>query len=452
MEGETLSQLLYRLEGNQPNNKGQITTKPLPEWFAAIGSLEHLLLSTLSLSSNEKKEGLVLSAPTSVISSQTLLNQLQIGILASKRSTHSLPACLESQPTELPDSILELPLNSCAPLSREPFCLVVTSKFSLVLVWGEGGFQFSFKPEIVEQVWLRLKRYLLFIQSEHLTTLEQLVEELGFRVPEYQIVVNFSRQLLQYLPNFTPVPPKTVVTVSHNKDTANTTDFDVQLLQALTHEVRTPLTTIRTLTQLLLKRVKPGPEISKHLEIIEQECTAQINRMELIFRAAELKTTTSPQHALQLVPISLEQVLQESIPRWQQQAQRRKVSLEVSLPHKLPSVVSDPAVLKQMLTNLIEQFTRNLPEGGQIQVQVSTAGNQLKLRFQTNSATQNSFFKSIGKLLIFQPDTGNLTLNPHVTKNLFRSLGCRLTVRQRQGRSEVLTVFLPLRGSPEFLV
>ena len=31
---------------------------------------------------------------------------------------------------------------------------------------------------------------------------------------------------------------------------------EVELLQALTHEIRTPLTTIRTLTRLLLKRIK----------------------------------------------------------------------------------------------------------------------------------------------------------------------------------------------------
>jgi len=447
VEGETLSQLIYRLEDNLDSDLSSKATpvdKTLPEWYAAIAALESLLLSTVDLSPGEKIGGLVLSLPTSVIRSQTLLNQLQLGIFTSKQfKTHFLPACEKSKPTTLPDSILELPIKPYDHLSREPFCLVITPKFSLILLCGEAGFQFSFNPRLVEEVWLRLKRNLVSVQSEHLTLLENLVEKLGFTTPDYQIVVNFSRQLLQNIPNFTNSIPKAVTIPSQKKETA-TIDLDVQLLQALTHEVRTPLTTIRTLTQLLLKRIKPGPEISKHLEVIEQECTAQINRMELIFRAAQLKTTTQPQQPLHLVPISLEQVLQESIPRWQQQAQRRQISLEVSLPHKLPAVVSDPAVLDQMLTNLIEQFTRNLPAGGHIQVEVSTAGNQLKLRFQTNSATQNNFFKSLGKLLIFQPETGNLCLNPNATKNLFRSLGGRLTVRQRQGRGEVLTIFLPL--------
>ena len=444
MEGETLSQLVYKAEEHLDSlpNKTSTLDKMLPEWFAAIAALETLLLSTVVESSEDKIAGIVLSSPTSVISSQTLLKRLQIGIFSPGRfKTRELPACRKSQPITLPDSILELPIYPGDLLAREPFCLVITPQFSLVLIWGNTGFQFSFNPQVVEEVWLRLKSHLILRQSEHLPQLEKLVQELGFTTPDYQLVVNFSRQLLHNIPNFTTLAPK-IPTSSAKKETAsNTTDLDIQLLQALTHEVRTPLTTIRTLTQLLLKRMKPGPEISKHLEVIEQECTAQINRMELIFRAAQLKTTTPPQ----LVPTSLEEVLHHSIPHWQQQAKRRKVSLEVSLPHKLPVIVSDPAVLDQMLTNLIEQFTRNLPEGGQIQVEVSTAGNQLKLRFQTNLATQNNFFKSLGKLLLFQPETGNLSLNPNVTKNLFRSLGGRLTVRpQHKGSGEVMTIFLPL--------
>jgi hypothetical protein len=53
---------------------------------------------------------------------------------------------------------------------------------------------------------------------------------------------------------------------------------------------------------------------------------------------------------------------------------------------------------------------------------------------------------------MFQPETGCLSLNLEVTKNLFQALGGKLTVRQRSRRDplrgaqqeEVLTIFLPL--------
>jgi signal transduction histidine kinase len=231
---------------------------------------------------------------------------------------------------------------------------------------------------------------------------------------------------------------------------------DVELLQALTHEIRTPLTTIRTLTKLLLKRRDLPAEVIRRLEIIDHECTEQINRMELIFRAVELETTAAKQVPVNLTSMSLAQVFQNSIPHWQKQAQRRNITLDVVLPQKLPTVVSNPAMLDQVLTGLIENFTRSLPAGGHIQVQVTPAGDQLKLQFQSQNdptKTSNSpdsadstypTLKSIGQLLMFQPETGSLSLNLNVTKHLFQALGGKLIVRQRPQEGEVMTIFLPL--------
>jgi len=441
---ETISELITRLENDLEGGiaKGGSSEKSLEYWYASIAALENILLSTTSTYLDQGLGGLIISLPTSVIRSQTLLTHLQIAIFSPKQHTiNKLPACQGTLLDQLSNSILELPMHAQDPLARERCALAVTPHFCLVVLYGAEGFQFSFNPLLVEQVWLKLKDHLLK-SSENLQYLEALVEKINFKEPDYQLVVNFSRQLLQNIPQF--VPSKIQAKTLPKKESTNHGDLDIQLLQALTHEVRTPLTTIRTLTQLLLKRIKPSPEISKHLEVIEQECTAQINRMELIFKAAQLKTTTNIHEPIALVPISLEQVLQECIPRWQQQSHRRQVNLEVSMPHKLPAIVTNPAVLDQMLTNLIDQFIRNLPAGGQIQVNISTAGSQLKLRFKTNTAIENSFFKSLGKLLVFQPETGNLTINHNVTKNIFRSLGGRFTVRHRQGQGEVLTIFLPL--------
>jgi signal transduction histidine kinase len=221
------------------------------------------------------------------------------------------------------------------------------------------------------------------------------------------------------------------------------------LLQALTHEIRTPLTAIRTLARLLLRNKSLTPPMVKQLEAIDRECTEQIERMELIFRAVELETTACQERPVQLVPMSLEQVLEQSIPRWKKQAQRHNVLLDVVRPQKLPQVVSDPALLDRVLTGLMEKFIRSLSAGGQIRVEVTTAGHQLKLQFHTQSAHPANPFQALGQLLMFQPATGSLSLNLEVTKNLLNALGGKLIVRQRSPKGEVLTIFFPL-GSNRF--
>jgi hypothetical protein len=51
---------------------------------------------------------------------------------------------------------------------------------------------------------------------------------------------------------------------------------------------------------------------------------------------------------------------------------------------------------------------------------------------------------SLGQLLMFQPETGAITLNIAATKHLFQAIGGKLIVRQRPQNGEVLTIFLPV--------
>ncbi len=203
--------------------------------------------------------------------------------------------------------------------------------------------------------------------------LDGLVQKFAPVPPDYRTVMQFSQLLLQEFAepdkeNVTASPPVSVPISPPSRP-------DVELLQAFAHEVRTPLTTIRTMTRLLLKRRDLPANVISRLEVIDHECTEQIDRMELLFKAAELETSQPMKSAhTQLTPMSLDQVLQQSIPRWQQAANRRNLTLDVVLPQQLPTVVSNPTMLDRVLTGLIENFTRSLPAGSHIQVQVIPAG------------------------------------------------------------------------------
>jgi signal transduction histidine kinase len=479
------------------------------EWKSAIATLEQLLLQTTASSESNARngdqssiQGLLLAGPAPVLSHPDLLSRFRTGIFTNDTFNalawmpFQLPPAKTEQTERIENTTFGLPLLPADPLAAEQFCLVFTRSFSLVIVSGEDAsgvpaFQFSFDPEDIQQVWESLRLRMLLTSPHHLGQLESLVKQFPPKAPDYRIVMSFSRQLLKNLPEVSPAENIQTIPVTSTRPIAQASQTqqdgdtfkagrrwerlmkneergtskistpreatpDVELLKALTHEIRTPLTTIRTLTKLLLKRRDLAPEVIRRLEIIDHECTEQINRMELIFRAVELETAVPKQVPVNLTSMSLDQVLQHSIPRWQKQAERREITLDVVLPQKLPTVVSNPAMLDQVLTGLIENFTRSLPAGGHIQVQVTPAGDQLKLQFQSQPDPEKNgnsgdsadstcpTLKSIGQLLMFQPETGSLCLNLNVTKHLFQALGGKLIVRQRPQEGEVMTIFLPL--------
>ncbi|MEM9539813.1 MAG: HAMP domain-containing sensor histidine kinase [Cyanobacteria bacterium P01_E01_bin.42] len=429
------------------------------QWYGAIAALEQLLSKFIPTDTSEC-QGLILSGSSPVLCKKELLSCLKMGIFTPKRQTQfSLPAAF-CQSREILPTLSEYPLLIADPLASEKFCLALTAHFGLVLVLGKGisgelKFRFSFDPEIVNLAWQTLRSRLLLLCSDRIPPLDKIADRFVPPSPDYRLVTAFSRHLLANLPHESPlISVQATADVSCQKqETEKSLDEDsiseVELLQALTHEIRTPLTTIRMLTRLLLKkRENLSSKAIERLEIIDRECTEQIDRMELIFRAAELESKPMRSKNVQLVPISLNHIIQQNIPRWKKQAQGRNVTLDVLLPEQLPTVVSNPEMLGRVLSGLMESFTRSLPTGGQLQVQVATAGHQLKLQLVSENVSLTNSLKSMGQLLMFQPETGNLSLNLDVTKNLFQILGGKLTIRQRPKKGEVLTIFLPLGGHP----
>ncbi|MEH2401467.1 sensor histidine kinase [Nostoc sp.] len=461
------------------------------QWRVSLAATEHLLLNTLAGGSRNITQGLVLAAPAPLFSQPKLTQSLQSVTFTAKPFN---PLAL--MPFQMPDampaadyinaSVNEeiaphesvLPLLPADPLGAEQFCLVFTDKFRLVLVLathknGKKTFSFSFEPEVVQQAWRSLGARVMLANPEFFARLDALVQQYSPVAPDCRVVLEFSQLLLQELTEVeetrdslletgekaleqgSRVFPNTSASLSTSAQSPNP---DVELLQAFAHEVRTPLTTIRTMTRLLLKRRDLDGSVINRLKIIDHECTEQIDRMELLFKAAELETTASVKSSkTQLTPTSLDQVLQQSIPRWEQAAHRRNLTLNVILPQQLPTVVSNPTMLDQVLSGLIENFTRSLPAGSHIQVQVIPAGDQLKLQLSPEFRCKDSnkaatpgtppIRKALGQLLIFQPETGTISLNIAATKHLFQAIGGKLIVRQRPHYGEVLTIFLPLEVS-----
>jgi hypothetical protein len=432
------------------------------QWQSAIASVELLLLQSLpspiglsDLSEETTIEGLLIAAPLPLFSHPAIVSQLQTITFTTHHNNLRLlpvhPTGIHPQQTSQPHHF-PIELLSTDPLADERFCLVLTSHFSLLVSLGEENgnpcCQFSFDPNDLDLAWKSLRGRIMLTEPHHLSYLDELVTRFSPIDPDYQWVMAFSQYLLQHQPVAILPPTQPASSPAATPEIPAKLAADVELLQALTHEIRTPLTTIRMMTRLLLRHPDLSPQVLKRLGAIDRECTEQIDRMELIFSAVEL-ATTQPSQSVDLTTMSITQLLEQSLPHWQQQAERRNLNLAVDIPHQLPAVVSNPTILDRVLTSLVENFTRNLPSGSRIQVEVTPVGDRLKLQLQSHldpdeQPAVSDKRHAIGQLLTFQPETGNLSLNLNVTKNLFQLLGGKLIVRQHPHQGEVLTIFLPL--------
>jgi signal transduction histidine kinase len=422
------------------------------QWWAALATLQdNLLLQGDTLS------GVWLAAPLPALFDPQVLQRLQGWIWAPA----DLDLLFNAPPALLPSgagsgpAAQQLERFTRLPLSdddgTDPLLLVFTPTLQLAMALdgapGQRRLLLRFEPGLLSDALALIHQRLEQSDPGAATALRQQLHDLGPLHSEAQMAVTFWSRLAARLAAMAPsvtLQPLLVPEASEAAQPSNASG-ELALLEAITHEVRTPLATIRTLIRSLLRRSDLAALVRQRLEQIDGECSEQIDRFGLIFLAAELQRQPmrpSRGDDQPLARTDLAALLLQLEPLWQRQLSRRGLVFQLELAAELPLVLSDPSRLETMLGGLIDRFSRSLSGGSTVQLSLQAAGNRLKLHLHSDSSSGegNQPHEQVGPVLSWNPSTGSLQLSRQATRQLFEQLGGRLTERSGSG----LTVFFPV--------
>ena len=434
-------------------------------WWGGLEVLQDLL----NIQDNTGS-GIWLAAPLPALYAPDLLERFQgwvwapeaLDVLsAAERSTLLPPDRINARPTPFSSAsssehFQRLPLRESD--SHDPLLIVITSRLQVALaLHGEEGRRqllMRSEPEILGQALTLVEQRLRLDAPEQADGLQQAVRQLGPLQSSSDLATRFWPRLAERLSGMAPTVMLQTAQGSKSPSpppqSANERadeDAELSLLEAITHEVRTPLATIRTLIRSLLRRSDLPQQVLSRLQQIDTECSEQIDRFGLIFQAAELQR--EPHGSSALARTDLGAMLSLLAPGWEQQLQRRGLHLELNLESGLPPVLSDPGRLEPMLGGLIDRCSRSLPAGSSLELTLQPAGARLKLQILTRTPDQLSTTgpdadhlsqESLGPVLSWNTSTGGLQLSQTATRRLLERLGGRLTQRRDRG----LTVFFPI--------
>ena len=419
-------------------------------WWAALEVIQKDFLSK-----NYQKGGIWVASPLPALNDKRFFNQLH-GWLWSP----------EGFPYFQKDNVGYLPANHSAKIKKdfdfsknykvlnlsqkdgyEPFLMIITPNFQCILsIAGE-------KDEKILLMKCDEESLKITIELMH----EKLNQENYEEGAKFRKAINNLGNLCvsdQYEKIFWPIlSAKLAKLVSNHKiydslnnDKKNEQITEARLLSAISHEVRTPLTTIKTLISSTLKKYNMDESMRNRLIQIDNECNEQIDRFGLIFNAAELVSNEVPS-LNNLAKINLAEIFKKLAPLWNKQLNRRGISLKIDIPKQLPQILSDSEKLELMLRGLIDKNTRGLKEGSTLILELRPAGQKLKLQLKVQKldGKKKEILKKengsdIGPVLNWNPQTGSLQLSQNATQKLLASLGGHVTQRRDTG----LTVFFPI--------
>ena len=149
-----------------------------------------------------------------------------------------------------------------------------------------------------------------------------------------------------------------------------------EFVSFVAHELKTPMTSIKGYTDLLLMSASNGQLDDQQKKFLY---TIRSNTERMTTLVSDLNDVTKLQTnnlVMNLEPLQFENVVSATLLPLRRQIEERQQSLEINIPEDIPAVYGDQNRLIQVLTNLLSNAYKYTPEGGLIKVSGEIVNNR----------------------------------------------------------------------------
>jgi two-component system OmpR family sensor kinase len=144
----------------------------------------------------------------------------------------------------------------------------------------------------------------------------------------------------------------------------------------VSHELKTPLTSIRGFAQALVEGAVVGEEGRQRAARVIREEAERLHR--LVDDLLELARFDAGQVGLKREPTDMRSLLERAMDRIRPLATEGGIRLELEV-EQLPTVISDGDRLAQVFTNLLDNAVAHTPAGGLVSVKATGSGGWIRV-------------------------------------------------------------------------
>jgi signal transduction histidine kinase len=149
-----------------------------------------------------------------------------------------------------------------------------------------------------------------------------------------------------------------------------------ELIAAVSHDLRTPITSLRLLTDAIADDVVDGETKRAYLAQMSTHVNAMSALIDDLFELSQLQAGDI---AWSLEQVRLDELVGETVDAMRVQADARNVTVRAELPPGLRPAHGDPEKLQRVLFNLIQNAIRHTPADGSVVVRARPAGDAVEI-------------------------------------------------------------------------
>ncbi len=146
-----------------------------------------------------------------------------------------------------------------------------------------------------------------------------------------------------------------------------------ELMVAVSHDLRTPLASLRALTDALADGLVDDPATTaRYLATMRGQIDHLSGLIDDLFELAQLDAGAL---VLERMPVSPADLVSDTLNGLRPQAEAAGVTLTGKAAEQLPEALADPQKLERVLYNLVANAIRHTPAGGEVEITATTEGS-----------------------------------------------------------------------------
>jgi signal transduction histidine kinase/HAMP domain-containing protein len=169
------------------------------------------------------------------------------------------------------------------------------------------------------------------------------------------------------VPALSPQPGGAVLLLYDVTELANLDEMRSELVAVASHELQTPLTTLRMTLLMLREASDLLPERQRELVATSLIGVEQLS--EIIREFLDLTRIEAGELRLNLEPVAIGTLLSEALRRVGGQAKAQNISVTARIDIDLPLISADPLRLRAVFDNILSNALKYTPEGGHVTVE-----------------------------------------------------------------------------------
>jgi signal transduction histidine kinase len=254
-----------------------------------------------------------------------------------------------------------------------------------------------------------------------LATNDELTADLSYKIN--QIVYRYERQILQL-------------------KAADETNR--QIMTSLSHDVRTPLTTLIGYLDAVHRGVIVGKEREEYLEIARRKAHDLKDYIDILFDWFKLN---SSEFALAIERVEIAELTRNILKDWIPIFEESYLDYKIEIPEKPLFTRVDMDGYARIVNNLVQNVIVH-SQGGQIKIEVAEKETEIEICIEDNGSgieknELQHIFERLYKCDKGRSDKGS-GLGLSIVRQMVEKMKGRITVQSEPHQYTVFTVFLPL--------